>query len=453
MNVKDLFAALEEKDLSTLQQITTSIKSFDKEKSLKRSKTFDRSALTLDLIKIPMSIQHFDHGSLRHVDSVDKSSPMHIYQMLRSESSYFNYSEPPVNVDSDIINDLPETDKMLDQGKATKSDNSAIMEKIHKSDVESTKTALPNDILQTNSDDDTPEYGHKESVENLNSEAIQGNSEASQGNSEASQGNSEACQGNSEASQGNSEVSQGNSEPIQGGDTIESKRVSDQGSKGSESNSVTVDKSQALLNGSYIVVTDSSDNIDNPVSVEMDNTSQTNTSGCLNTDSNISQLLADYDKISIDSERVLEKQSGNSAVDIDGISMCSNLTTEEVVIGSSQSDVNNDIYQKVVSDKHNADKGDQTVSEVNDNQTSKEDHVNLNREIDDVDENLAAKASSLTGRTDVLADIEKAVTDEGQFSAGDDDSQDRNVESQNPNSNDISKMIDDALLENNIDRM
>ena len=34
VNGKDLFAALEEKDLSSLKQITASIKSFDKQKSL-----------------------------------------------------------------------------------------------------------------------------------------------------------------------------------------------------------------------------------------------------------------------------------------------------------------------------------------------------------------------------------------------------------------------------------
>ena len=101
VNVKDLFAALEEKDLSSLQQITASIKSFDKQKSLKRSKTFDKSALTLDLIKIPMSIEHFDHGRLKHVESIDKSTPMHIYTLLRSDSSYSNYLETP-NVSKEI---------------------------------------------------------------------------------------------------------------------------------------------------------------------------------------------------------------------------------------------------------------------------------------------------------------------------------------------------------------
>ena len=101
VKVKDLFAALEEKDLSSLQQITASIKSFDKQKSLKRSKTFDKSALTLDLIKIPMSIEHFDHGTLKHVESIDKSTPMHIYTLLRSDSSYSNYLETP-NVSMEI---------------------------------------------------------------------------------------------------------------------------------------------------------------------------------------------------------------------------------------------------------------------------------------------------------------------------------------------------------------
>ena len=101
VNVKDLFATLEEKDLSSLRQITASIKSFDKQKSLKRSKTFDKSALTLDLIKIPMSIEHFDHGTLKHVESIDKSTPMHIYTLLRSDSTYSNYLETP-NVSKEI---------------------------------------------------------------------------------------------------------------------------------------------------------------------------------------------------------------------------------------------------------------------------------------------------------------------------------------------------------------
>ena len=121
MNVKELFAALEEKDLSTLEQITRSIKSFDKEKSLKRSRTFDKSALTLDLIKIPMSIQHFDHSSLRHVDSVDKSSPMHIYSLLRSESTYTNYVETP-SITSEHLERIPGSSDVDESSKIGDSD-------------------------------------------------------------------------------------------------------------------------------------------------------------------------------------------------------------------------------------------------------------------------------------------------------------------------------------------
>ena len=48
-----------------------------------------------------MSIEHFDHGTLKHVESIDKSTPMHIYTLLRSDSSYSNYLETP-NVSKEI---------------------------------------------------------------------------------------------------------------------------------------------------------------------------------------------------------------------------------------------------------------------------------------------------------------------------------------------------------------
>ena len=419
MKVKDLFAALEEKDLSTLKQITASIKTFDRQKSLKRSKTFDRSALTLDLIKIPMSIQHFDHGSLRHVNSVDKSSPMHIYQMLRSESSYFNYLETPVNIASDSNKEiLSDIESNLDHRKTTENGNSLVnAEKsvkdntaldINKVDPDSGKSSIPNDISQTINDTDTTKYACNESVENLNLDA------------------------------------NNDKDPS---DTANRTLQADQGNDPSNPKDVAIDKSQVLLNGSYVVVTDNSDNLDNPVSEEMDTSTQRNTSEGLNTGSNISQLLVDYDKISIDLEKVLEKDPGKSENDIDGISMCSNLTTEEVVIGACQSDVNSEVYQKVVSTEHHSDKGDMTdpkVSEVTDNQLS---GVQTSNE-DLVDSSQDTEPTNTTNAREFVFDV---CEEHDQTVASDSQKNIRDVESLGSVANDITEMIDDALLESNID--
>ena len=409
MNVKELFAALEEKDLSTLKQITTSIKSFDREKSLKRSKTFDRSALTLDLIKIPMSIQHFDRGSLRHVDSLDKSSPLHIYQLLRSDSAYSNYLETPVNVPSDSTEQIPSGIQLnVDQARSTESDNSPAntemsvrndtSSNIDKMVPENDKTNVPSDISQTNNDDietfkHSDDTTHIETVENL--------------------------------------IFQAN--------------------KSRDPDDTAADSSQTLLNGSYVVVQESGEKMDNPVSEETDNFKQTTASESLNTDSNISQFLADYDKISIDSERLVEKDLGKHENDIDGLSLCSNLTTEEVVIGSSQSEMGNDIYQKVVN-KIQSDKDDTSDAKVSDSkdnqssgiQSSNQHCMHSNQDIEDVDRMHTDATTLIAIRTDAHEDNYQSEVSYRQKNAGE-------VENQGTAANDITKIIDDAFLENDID--
>ncbi|XP_060567236.1 ankyrin repeat domain-containing protein 27-like isoform X2 [Ruditapes philippinarum] len=76
-------------------KLALSIQHFDKEKSLRKAQTLDRTSLSLKSLEHSMSIQHFDFHSLKHVESVDKSSPLHLYSLTRTFSCYSDYSDTP----------------------------------------------------------------------------------------------------------------------------------------------------------------------------------------------------------------------------------------------------------------------------------------------------------------------------------------------------------------------
>ena len=81
VSVQQLFAAFEEDDLKTLQSLTSSIRHFKKEGSLKRTMTRDNSRSLLVSLAHHHSIESFDQSSLRRVHSKDKSEPMYIYSL------------------------------------------------------------------------------------------------------------------------------------------------------------------------------------------------------------------------------------------------------------------------------------------------------------------------------------------------------------------------------------
>ena len=81
MSVQQLFAAFEEDDLKTLQSLTSSIRHFKKEGSLKRTITRDNSRSLLVSLAHHHSIESFDQSSLRRVHLKDKSEPMYIYSL------------------------------------------------------------------------------------------------------------------------------------------------------------------------------------------------------------------------------------------------------------------------------------------------------------------------------------------------------------------------------------
>ena len=72
-------------------KLSLSIKSFDKSLCLKHSKTFDRSEAVLWNLRRNFAIQSFDSLTLKHVDLVDKSNPLHLYYL--AQSCYKDYKD------------------------------------------------------------------------------------------------------------------------------------------------------------------------------------------------------------------------------------------------------------------------------------------------------------------------------------------------------------------------
>ncbi|XP_060584216.1 LOW QUALITY PROTEIN: ankyrin repeat domain-containing protein 27-like [Ruditapes philippinarum] len=117
--LRKMVSNVEDKHLNTLQQIGQGIKKnlTDKEnlrevrllktsfiplqpllikrKVLRKAQTLDRTSLSLKSLEHSMSIQHFDFHSLKDVESVDKSSPLHLYSLTRTFSCYSDYSDTP----------------------------------------------------------------------------------------------------------------------------------------------------------------------------------------------------------------------------------------------------------------------------------------------------------------------------------------------------------------------
>ncbi|XP_076470280.1 ankyrin repeat domain-containing protein 27-like isoform X2 [Babylonia areolata] len=81
IRTRDLFAAFEDDDLKTLQTLTTAIRRFNKEGSLRKTVTRDNSHTFLDSMSHRHSICSFDSSSLKRITTEDRSGPMYIYSL------------------------------------------------------------------------------------------------------------------------------------------------------------------------------------------------------------------------------------------------------------------------------------------------------------------------------------------------------------------------------------
>ncbi|XP_062614913.1 ankyrin repeat domain-containing protein 27-like [Saccostrea cucullata] len=87
-SIQSLFAAFEERSRENLQTLTSSIKSVDRRESLKQTPVVnDRSSPNLRFLRHSLSIQNFDLSGLRHVESLDRSEPLHIYRLVMNVNS------------------------------------------------------------------------------------------------------------------------------------------------------------------------------------------------------------------------------------------------------------------------------------------------------------------------------------------------------------------------------
>jgi len=77
-------------------KLALSIQHFDKTKSLKHVDTCDKSGAVLETLKLPLEIQHFNTGTLKHVEPKDKSNPLYIYDLSMNEDCNIYYSDTPV---------------------------------------------------------------------------------------------------------------------------------------------------------------------------------------------------------------------------------------------------------------------------------------------------------------------------------------------------------------------
>lgn len=83
--------------MQALHELCKSIRTFNRNSSLRHTSTKDNSSAQLMALQRQFSITSFDLSSLRHVKSVDKSEPLHIYKLVQKErenqDSFFDSDE------------------------------------------------------------------------------------------------------------------------------------------------------------------------------------------------------------------------------------------------------------------------------------------------------------------------------------------------------------------------
>ena len=85
-----MFSAFEKADLDTLQELTAAIKSFNRDSTLKKAETKDRSRSLLSEMARKHSIVSFDRGTLKKVKSFDKTDPLYAYSLFQEACRAFD---------------------------------------------------------------------------------------------------------------------------------------------------------------------------------------------------------------------------------------------------------------------------------------------------------------------------------------------------------------------------
>ncbi|RUS73472.1 hypothetical protein EGW08_018770 [Elysia chlorotica] len=94
-SMKDLFSAFEKADLDNLQNLSSAIKSFNRDSTLKKAETKDRSQTMLSEMARKHSIVSFDRGSLKKVQSFDRTDPLYTYSLFQEGCRVYDAQDDP----------------------------------------------------------------------------------------------------------------------------------------------------------------------------------------------------------------------------------------------------------------------------------------------------------------------------------------------------------------------
>ncbi|XP_052817656.1 ankyrin repeat domain-containing protein 27-like isoform X2 [Mya arenaria] len=145
-------------------KLSLSIQHFDKVNSLRHVEITDKSRAMLEQLKLPLEIQHFETGTLKHVEPLDKSSPMYIYEISRDTSCYSDYCDTPMVEKTEEFQF--KGDKFVDKCSNTDSDQSTVSKENITGESEVCET--PDDTLfeHSRTGDHVDELQHGRAVTN-----------------------------------------------------------------------------------------------------------------------------------------------------------------------------------------------------------------------------------------------------------------------------------------------
>ncbi|GFR93806.1 ankyrin repeat domain-containing protein 27 [Elysia marginata] len=102
VSIRDLFSAFEKADLDNLQNLTSAIKSFNRDSALKKAETRDRSQTVLSDMARRHSIVSFNKGLLKKVKSLDRTDPLYTYSLFQEGCRVFDAQDNPNHVSREL---------------------------------------------------------------------------------------------------------------------------------------------------------------------------------------------------------------------------------------------------------------------------------------------------------------------------------------------------------------
>ncbi|XP_061163403.1 ankyrin repeat domain-containing protein 27-like isoform X2 [Saccostrea echinata] len=174
-SIQSLFAAFEERSRENLQTLTSSIKNVDRRESLKQTPVVnDRSSPNLRSLRHSLSIQNFDLSGLRHVESLDRSEPLHIYRLVMNVNSKNSENRIEATSENSEVEDDVFSGNKIGDGQQINIESTAIVNSIHHDKTDTAEPLLTNPDLQKSTHDQLQgrEESNTDSDTNINESSV-----------------------------------------------------------------------------------------------------------------------------------------------------------------------------------------------------------------------------------------------------------------------------------------